>query len=73
MSCCLTPSADVDVLLLDLLRVRTNCRFLLDLPLEDILFQQPANLLGAAEALLPWLNGGFGCAFFLGGREPSAG
>lgn len=73
VSCCLTPSAVVHVLLPDLLRVRTNCRFLLDLPLEDIRFQQPANVLGAAEALLPWLNGGFGGAFFLGGREPRAG
>lgn len=58
VSSCPTSWAVVNVALPDLLREHTNCRCLLDLFLENVPFQQPANLLGAAEALLPWLNGG---------------
>lgn len=64
VSSCLTPSAVLIVLLIGLLRADTNCQLPLDLVLAGILFSATCNLLGVAEAFLPWLNGGFGCAPF---------
>lgn len=60
VSSCLTPWAVVSMLLLDLLRVHTNCRFLLDLFTEDTLFQQPANLSGLLKLSFPGWMGALG-------------
>lgn len=53
VSSCLTPLAVVTVLLTDLLRADTNCRLLLDLFLESILFQQPAKFWGLLKLSFP--------------------
>lgn len=53
VSSCLTPSAVLTVLLIDLLRADTNCRLLLDLFLGGILFQQPANFWGLLKLSFP--------------------